>query len=63
MQREGRVCGGAHDGMTITCEEYGFTPTTERIWWIPTTKELFSYEDGIFHPYEGPVIHGTGYTF
>ena len=54
MEREGTVCGGEHDGDT---------PDTMRIWWLPATKEKFSYEDGCFCPYDGPVIHGTGYTF
>ena len=42
---------------------FGYTPDTMRIWWLPATKEKFSYEDGCFYPYDGPVIHGTGYTF
>lgn len=63
MKREGVVCGGEHDGETIACEPFGYTPSTMQIWWVPETKELFSYDDGEFFPYEGPVIHGTGYTF
>ena len=63
MKREGIAVGGEHNGETITCEEYGYTPTTVKIWWIRETKEKFSYEDGEFYPYEGPVVFGTGYTF
>lgn len=63
MQREGVVVGGKRDGETITCEEFGYTPTTLKIWWLPDTKEKFSYEDGRYYPYEGPIVHGTGYSF
>ncbi len=63
MQREGKVIGGAHDGEIVSCEEYGYTPATVKIWWIRESKEKFSYEDGEFRPYDGPVIFGTGYTF
>lgn len=63
MKREGIVCGGEHDGETIACEPFGYTPTTTQIWWLPETKEKFSFENGEFYPYDGPVIHGTGYTF
>ncbi len=63
MRREGIVRGGVRNGESITCDEYGYSPATLRIWWIPETKELFSFEDGEFRPYDGPVIHGTGYTF
>lgn len=63
MQREGAVIGGEHDGETITCEEFGHSPATEKIWWLPETKEKFSYEDGGFIPYDGYIVHGTGYSF
>lgn len=48
-----------HDGESISCEPFGYTPDTMKIWWLPETKEKFSYEDGCFYPYDGPVIHGT----
>lgn len=63
MEREGRVAGGPHDGEQIVCEGFGYTPTTLRVWWLPDTKEKFLLEDDVFLPYDGPVIHGTGYTF
>ena len=63
MKREAVVYGGEHDGEAITCEDFGYTPDTRMIWWIPETKELFSYENEMFIPYDGPVIHGTGYSF
>ncbi len=63
MQREGVVVGGIHNGDKIVCDDFGYTPTTERVWWIPDTKEKFTYEDGYYYPYEGPIVHGTGYTF
>ena len=46
MEREGTVYGGEHDGEPISCEPFGYTPDTMRIWWLPATKEKFSYEDG-----------------
>ena len=39
MEREGTVCGGEHDGEPISCEPFGYTPDTMRIWWLPATKE------------------------
>ena len=48
---------------SITCEEFGYTPGTERVWWIPQTKEKFLLRSRGFQPYDGPVIHGTGYSW
>lgn len=63
MQREGTAVGGDRNGETITCEEFGYTMDTRKVWWIAETKEKFTYEDGCFFPYDGPIVHGTGYTF
>ncbi len=63
MQREGIAVGGDHDGETIVCDEFGYTMDTNKVWWISETKEKFTYEDGRFYPYDGPIVHGTGYTF
>ena len=54
---------GVHEGTRITCEEFGYTPSTQKVWWIPSTKEKFTLDELGFLPYDGPVIHGTGYTF
>lgn len=63
ITREGTACGGAHDGAVITCEEYGYAIDSTKVWWIPETKELFTYEGGEFIPFDGPVIHGSEYSF
>ncbi len=63
MEREGRACGGEHDGEMLVCEEFGYAPDTTKVWWLPHTKERFTYEDGEFFPFDGYVIHGTGYSF
>lgn len=63
MEREGVVNGGVHDGELISCEPFGYAPDTTRVWWLAQSKEKFTYDEDGFHPYEGPVVHGTGYTF
>lgn len=51
----------------LECESFGSTMDTRPVWWNPETKKKYLYldlgDEAYFQPYEGPVIHGTGYTF
>lgn len=51
-----------------TLERFGFTPEATQVWWDPATKRKFLHVDvsgdlNYFEPYDGPVVHGTGYSF
>ena len=53
----------------VTCDAYGYTMNAEQVWWNPQTQEKYllrkslACPNGVFRPYSGPVIFGTGYTF
>lgn len=47
----------------ITCEIYGYAINTTPIFWLESTKETFTYAYDCFVPYDGPIVHGTGYSF
>lgn len=63
MQRTAPVVGDEKGREELTCESYGYTMDGDQIWWIPETKETFVFAWDVFRPYDGPVLHGTGYTF
>ena len=51
----------------VTCDSFGYTMDARQVWWIPETKKKYLYIDlgdfAYFDLYEGPVVHGTGYSF
>ncbi len=80
MQRSAHAFVDGVDIGNITCQDYGHTLASERVWWIPETKKMYLYVDAeeftdahasaktdapqsYFVPYDGPVIHGGGFSF
>ena len=51
-----------------TCDRFGYTPSAQQVWWNPETKKKYLHVEisddfSYFEPYDGPVVHGTGYSF
>lgn len=63
MQKTLPIVGDPLGRDEVTCEPFGYTIDASEVWWIPQTKEKFVLSWDEFRPYDGPVVHGTGYTF
>lgn len=79
MQRSAKAYENGEYVGKITCEEYGHTLESRRVWWVPETKKMYLYIDAdefvggggvlggsaepYFELYTGPIIHGGGFSF